>query len=709
MITCGGGVANELKIYMDMTADDVPMEYNATAALYTKLKEMERKYVKSVGIMQGGKKSGVCRDWIELDNITPEDQNIFDYLKVNNHLSDSTNKKKSAYKVIKKHLKKVTTEKKLAKKLKKLKNPKVKKALEEISDFGKDYLKSSWVNEIEHKCGQDLAGIKALVAVESRMIDIADEDCSDGILNRGTSISLERALQDIASVLGNQEFLEQILVNATDASATVAEFNDMRKINNDSSLAVLSLPNVRKIILHQIELKSCESCDCKTNRRLKAFKNAIDRIKEAIPSIGQCKDIWNQIETQFMNIKSNDVISAEYFVQNKKTIMANTSNIAGIDDVLDFINTEIPMFIRKSYINLPYNEAPIKHGLWWVGLFMLPYENCQQFAEAQLLRKLAEEFSMLFYFNRNVILDRCGVIPAVDAMDSYVMANKALSFVSYNMVIAYPTGLQNITSSQQVESEITANAQEIQILLSFAAIKSRTLDLDPKTHGSNLESMFQMNLQMDSFSELKTVQSSYVTFQNCPTCEFYRKYVSTADFITMLYLNYYEGRKYPFSYEKDLYSQMRGELVNDSQKLQNLGCLDEAEDQLEALLNSTITIMDSNAMKSQEAFDRYMWYIKPKGQSVTRKQFLDSLAITNTLNDFQNSIFMRIFKSGIEEKDDRSIFDDFREFEEDYAGKKSTKLFKNQWKEYLHNRDCMIGYEGLFRQTEEPKTAKGDC
>ena len=44
---------------------------------------------------------------------------------------------------------------------------------------------------------------------------------------------------------------------------------------------------------------------------------------------------------------------------------------------------------------------------------------------------------------------------------------------------------------------------------------------------------------------------------------------------------------------------MRGELVNDSQKLQNLGCLDEAEDQLEALLNSTITIMDSNAMKSQ--------------------------------------------------------------------------------------------------------------
>ena len=62
----------------------------------------------------------------------------------------------------------------------------------------------------------------------------------------------------------------------------------------------------------------------------------------------------------------------------------------------------------------------------------------------------------------------------------------------------------------------------------------------------------------------------------------------------------------------------------------------------------------------------------------------------------KHAIFIKYF-TGIEEKDDRSIFDDFREFEEDYAGKKSTKLFKNQWKEYLHNRDCMIGYEGLFR------------
>ena len=50
------------------------------------------------------------------------------------------------------------------------------------------------------------------------------------------------------------------------------------------------------------------------------------------------------------------------------------------------------------YISVPQ----IKHGLWWIGLFMFPYKNCQQFANAQLLRKLAEEFSMLYHFGRNV-------------------------------------------------------------------------------------------------------------------------------------------------------------------------------------------------------------------------------------------------------------------------------------------------------------------
>ena len=42
---------------------------------------MEKKYVKKVGIVPTGKKSGVCGDWIELDKIAPDDQNIFDYLK----------------------------------------------------------------------------------------------------------------------------------------------------------------------------------------------------------------------------------------------------------------------------------------------------------------------------------------------------------------------------------------------------------------------------------------------------------------------------------------------------------------------------------------------------------------------------------------------------------------------------------------------------
>ena len=42
-----------------------------------------------------------------------------------------------------------------------------------------------------------------------------------------------------------------------------------------------------------------------------------------------------------------------------------------------------------------------------------------------------------------------------------------------------------------------------------------------------------------------------------------------------------------------------------------------------------------------------MWYIKPSGQAVTRKQFLDSLSVGHSLESFENAIFMRLFKSGL--------------------------------------------------------------
>ena len=53
------------------------------------------------------------------------------------------------------------------------------------------------------KCGQDLKGIMALAAVESRLIDLADEDCGKGMLHRsGTTKSLQGALQVPHFILG---------------------------------------------------------------------------------------------------------------------------------------------------------------------------------------------------------------------------------------------------------------------------------------------------------------------------------------------------------------------------------------------------------------------------------------------------------------------------------------------------------------------------
>ena len=60
--------------------------------------------------------------------------------------------------------------------------------------------------------------------------------------------------QDIASVFDDEEFFKKIVVNATEASGALAEFRDLRKITNDSSLAIISLSHVRQMILDQIEL-----------------------------------------------------------------------------------------------------------------------------------------------------------------------------------------------------------------------------------------------------------------------------------------------------------------------------------------------------------------------------------------------------------------------------------------------------------------------
>lgn len=64
-------------------------------------------------------------------------------------------------------------------------------------------------------------------------------------------------------------------------------------------------------------------------------------------------------------------------------------------------------------------------------------------------------------------------------------------------------------------------------------------------------------------------------------------------------MNYYEGRKYPFPYEREVYSQKREKLVNNSNKLEKLDCLNEAEDQLKSLTNSLKEVLNANVMKSQ--------------------------------------------------------------------------------------------------------------
>ena len=42
---------------------------------------MEKKYIKSVGIVHTGIKSGICGNWTLLDELTADDHTIFEYMK----------------------------------------------------------------------------------------------------------------------------------------------------------------------------------------------------------------------------------------------------------------------------------------------------------------------------------------------------------------------------------------------------------------------------------------------------------------------------------------------------------------------------------------------------------------------------------------------------------------------------------------------------
>ena len=42
---------------------------------------MEKKYIKSVGIVPTGIKSGMCGNWTQLEDITADDENLFRYIK----------------------------------------------------------------------------------------------------------------------------------------------------------------------------------------------------------------------------------------------------------------------------------------------------------------------------------------------------------------------------------------------------------------------------------------------------------------------------------------------------------------------------------------------------------------------------------------------------------------------------------------------------
>lgn len=63
------------------------------------------------------------------------------------------------------------------------------------------------------------------------------------------------------------------------------------------------------------------------------------------------------------------------------------------------------------------------------------------------------------------------------------------------------------------------------------------------------------------------------------------------------YLNYYEGRKFPYSYENDNYKQSR-EIIMELNDQATMDCEETFDKQLENYKTSTKIVLESNAMKA---------------------------------------------------------------------------------------------------------------
>ena len=125
--------------------------------------------------------------------------------------------------------------------------------------------------------------------------------------------------------------------------------------------------------------------------------------------------------------------------------------------------------------------------------------------------------------------------------------------------------------------------------------------------------------------------------------------------------------------------------------------VDLGREYFDTYVENALVVMNSNIMELPEAFELYMSYVKPTGKVITRTQVIESIKAFD-FHKFSVSLSMRLFKMGLEDKDTRSVLDDFQDFEEVYLGKKAPKPFKAAYGTAKEARICLLFCYGVLNE-----------
>ena len=606
----------ELRFYSDIPMwDEIPNWVKASEAYYSLLQT----------IMSTN--SGVeidmetCGSFLNSQAVFPDQNDILNYVK------DPSNSIKPAGKLFKKYLKNFKNKQQFEKNMKILvKKNKVNDALDEVHKLSQFYLKSNWTGNIESMCESGLLDFKALIALDESLQENLSEDdtCNPRFII--TNMSLESALNHLDEALADNILMNSVFV---DSEATlITEQYDLLKKVSQNSLALLSMRNVRDMIIGNTEVRLCDNCNCKMQYKILKFQNSIQQIRNILPSYGSlCKESWDNIEDDLNNIDD--------WQTHKKYLEEHISQIPGIDDVFEIFSTSMVIYQQKAFVGVPFTDLPVKFGIWLVATHLFSYDTCQQFRDVQILNLLLEQYSKTYYMLDFNSLDKCGLLPTTDTEASIIMPIILKQMIMYDMYRKYNFEDLVLKLKTTGGSSTTYNEYESVLYLYFNSLLSEMLSVERHRFKDYVDSFpYYWPARQQLFWEDNNVFYTTHFLEACANCDILYTHKATIEHQRVQFMNYAEGRHYPFTYEQEIYATARQKyLARDESAFSE--CQDSVEIDFKYYLDSMEEVLLSDYMNTTVVFGAFKWTLGLEPSDDWNQQKLHS-AIIYPINDVYN-------------------------------------------------------------------------